>query len=95
MLPAITKRTLLFAAIWVILTGAAPDALLFGMPTVAAAVWLSLRLLPPVGALRLMRALAMLPGFLSGSLSGGLDVARRAFCLRPAWRPGGGAYPSL
>lgn len=95
MLPAITKRTLLFAAIWVILTGAAPDALLFGMPTVAAAVWLSLRLLPPVGALRLMRALAMLPGFLSGSLSGGLDVARRAFSLRPALRPGWVAYPTL
>jgi len=88
MLPAIAKRTVLFAAIWVILTGAAPDALAFGLPAVAGAVWLSLRLLPPVGALRLLRALSILPGFLSGSLSGGIDVARRAFSLRPSLRPG-------
>lgn len=94
MLPAILKRTLLFAAIWVILTGGTVDALAFGLPTIAASVWLSLRLLPQVGTLRLMRALAMLPGFLSGSLSGGVDVARRAFSLRPALRPGWVAYPT-
>jgi len=94
MLPAIAKRTALFTAIWVILTGAAPDALAFGLPTVAAAVWLSLRLLPPVGTLRLLRALAMLPGFLYGSLIGGIDVAKRAFSLRLALRPGWVTYPT-
>lgn len=94
MLPAIAKRTTLFAAIWIALTGAAIDALAFGLPTVAAAVWLSLRLLPPVGTLRLLRALAIVPGFLAGSLSGGIDVARRAFSLRLALRPGWVAYPT-
>lgn len=94
MLPAIIKRALLFTAIWVILTGGSVDALAFGLPTTVASVWLSLRLLPPVGALRLMRALAMVPGFLSGSFAGGIDVARRAFSLRPALRPGWVAYPT-
>lgn len=94
MLPAIAKRTALFAAIWVALTGAALDALAFGLPTVAAAVWLSLRLLPPVGTLRLLAAFAMVPGFLFGSLAGGLDVARRAFSLRPALQPGWVLHPT-
>lgn len=93
MLPAIAKRTVLFAVIWVALTGAATDALAFGLPAVAAAVWLSLCLLPPVGTVRLLRALAVLPGFLSGSFIGGIDVARRAFSLRPALQPGWVTYP--
>lgn len=94
MLPAIAKRSALFAAIWVILTGAATDALAFGLPTVAAAVWLSLRLLPPVGTIRLLRALTLVPGFLRGSLSGGIDVARRAFSPRPRLRPGWVLHPT-
>jgi len=94
MLPAIAKRTVLFAVLWVSLTGGAVDALAFGLPTVAASVWLSLRLLPPLGALRLLRALALVPGFLAGSLAGGLDVARRAFSPRPALRPGWVAFPT-
>lgn len=94
MLPAIAKRTALFAVIWITLAGAEPYALAFGLPAVAAAVWLSLRLLPPVGTLRLLQALLMLPGFLWGSLSGGIDVARRAFSLRPALRPGWVLHPT-
>lgn len=104
MLSAIVKRAILFSAIWVVLTGGAPDALAFGLPTLAAAVVISLRLLPPVGTLHLLRALAMVPGFLLGSLAGGLDVARRAFSprlvLRPGWvihrtRLGGGGRVAL
>ncbi|MCC5969496.1 MAG: Na+/H+ antiporter subunit E [Pararhodobacter sp.] len=94
MLPAILKRAGLFSAIWIMLTGAAPDALAFGAAAVAAAVWLSLRLLPPVGTVRLLRMLALVPGFLWGSLSGGLDVARRAFRPRPGLRPGWVTFPT-
>lgn len=94
MLPALAKRTMLFTAIWFALTGAAPDALVFGLPAIAAAVWLSLRLLPPVGPWRLLKVLALLPGFLAGSLAGGIDVARRAFSPRPALHPGWVRYPT-
>ena len=62
LLPALARRTMLLTAIWFALTGAAPDAPAFGLPAIAAAVWLSLRLLPPVGPWRLLKALALLPG---------------------------------
>jgi len=88
MLPAIMKRTALFSAVWLALTGGAVDALAFGLPAVAASVWLSLRLLPPVGALRLWRLALLVPGFLAGSLVGGIDVARRALSPRLTIRPG-------
>ena len=94
MVPALAKRTMLFTAIWLVLTGAAPDALAFGLPAIAAAVWLSLRLLPPVGPWRILKVLALLPGFLAGSLAGGIAVARRAFRLRPALHPGWVQYPT-
>lgn len=94
MLSAIVKRMVLFSAVWLALTGAALDALAFGVPAVAASVWLSLRLLPPVGALRLWRLALLLPGFLAGSLVGGLDVARRALRPRLNIRPGWVLHPS-
>lgn len=91
---AIVKRLILFSAVWLALTGAAFDALAFGVPAVAASVWLSLRLLPPVGALRLWRMVLLVPGFLTGSLVGGLDVARRALRPRLNMRPGWVLHPS-
>lgn len=88
MLSAIVKRAILFAVVWLALTGAAPDALAFGLPAVAVSVWLSLQLLPPVGAMRLVRLVLLVPGFVAGSLGGGLDVARRALSPRLVLRPG-------
>lgn len=80
------RRLVLFAAIWIILTGG--EALLLGAPAVSAACWFSFRLLPPVRPLRLSRVIAMGPGFLRRSLLGGLDVARRALTPRMPLNPG-------
>ncbi|KPQ06269.1 MAG: multicomponent Na+:H+ antiporter subunit MnhE [Rhodobacteraceae bacterium HLUCCA12] len=88
MLAAIVRRTALFATIWIVLSENSAESVAFGLPAVAGAVWMSLRLQSPAHGLRLWRAAALLPGFLAGSLAGGLDVARRAFSLRPVLRPG-------
>lgn len=86
----VVKRFVLFAGLWLVLTGNDPGAWLVGLLATAAAVVVSLRLLPP-GArrLRLGVAVALLPGFAVESLRGGIDVARRAFHPRvpvePAW----------
>ena len=82
------KRGLLFAALWLVLTGAERDGLVLGLAVVPAAAWLSLHLLPYGGALRLWRLAALLPGFLAQSLIGGVDVARRAFDPRLPLAPG-------
>lgn len=86
---AVLHRAVLFSAIWLALTGAAADALPLGAAVVAGAVWLSLRLLPATHPLNLWQLARHLPRFLAGSLSGGVDVARRAFSadmrLNPGW----------
>ena len=86
---AAARRLLLFSALWLILTGG--EAWLLGAVVVPAACWLSFRLLPPVRPLRLLRVVAMAPGFLRLSLLGGIDVARRALDprlpLNPGWVP--------
>jgi len=89
-LTAILHRTALFSALWLALAGAAPDGVAAGVPTVAAAVWLSLRLVPARRPLALWRLALHLPRFAWGSLVGGIDVSRRALSpsmpLRPGWR---------
>lgn len=101
-----TKRFAIFAVLWLVLTGAARDGLAFGLPTVLAATWLSLRLLPPGDrGVSLLALLPLLPGFLARTVLGGVDVAWRALDPRlpicPAWYvhrtrlPAGGARVAL
>jgi len=82
-------RAALFGVGWLALTGAEPDALVPGLVVTIAAVWLSLRLLPARSPLVVWRLALHLPRFVAGSVSGGLDVARRAFSpslpLNPGW----------
>ncbi|WP_162300801.1 Na+/H+ antiporter subunit E [Alkalilacustris brevis] len=85
----VLKRGALLAAVWLVLAGAGGDALLVGLLVVPVATWISLRLLPASGGVRLYRMLLFLPGFLWRSLLGGVDVAWRVFHpalpIRPGW----------
>ncbi|MCC5987821.1 MAG: Na+/H+ antiporter subunit E [Pararhodobacter sp.] len=92
---SLLKRGIFLALVWLALTGEGglaaalePEALAFGLPSVMAALWLSLRLSPPLRPWRIWRALRLLPGFVAGSVAGGIDVARRALQRRPAVRSG-------
>lgn len=86
---AVIHRAVLFGAGWLVLTQAEPGALLPGAAVVAFAVWLSLRLLPARHPLAVWRMASHFPRFVAGSVSGGIDVARRAFSpslpLKPGW----------
>lgn len=86
---AIAHRSALLGTIWLALTEADPAALLPAALLVPAAVWLSLRLLPARRPLALWRLARHLPRFVAGSLTGGIDVARRALSpsmpLDPGW----------
>lgn len=84
----ILSRTVLLAAVWLILTGATREALVLGVAVVPCAVWLSLHLLPAGPSLHLLRLLALLPGFVRHSVMGGFDVAWRAFHPRLPINPG-------
>ncbi|MEX1147224.1 MAG: Na+/H+ antiporter subunit E [Sphingomonadales bacterium] len=88
-LKAIFHRALLFGGAWLALTGAAPDALAPGAVVTGTAVWLSLRLLPAHHSFVLWRLAIHFPHFVVRSISGGFDVARRAFSptmpLKPGW----------
>ena len=58
------------------------------------AVWLSLRLLPATHPLVMWRLARHLPRFVAGSVSGGIDVAKRAFSPRLRLNPGWVEIPS-
>jgi multicomponent Na+:H+ antiporter subunit E len=101
-----TKRFLLFAGLWLVLTGAALDGLGFGLAAALAATWLSLVLMPPASReVSLLSLLPLVPGFVDRSIRGGFDVAWRALHPRlpihPAWYvhetglPPGGARVAL
>ncbi|MCC5996648.1 MAG: Na+/H+ antiporter subunit E [Oceanicaulis sp.] len=84
------KRAALFALVWLVLSGGSAAGLGAALFAVPAAAVVSLILLPPgPRRLRLMRVLALLPGFLLRSVSGGVDVAWRALHpglpVRPGW----------
>lgn len=79
----------MFALLWIVLTGAATEALAYGAVAAFAAAVLSLKLYPPdrpgVGA---WPVVMFLPRFLVQSVVGGLDVARRALDPRLPVAPG-------
>ena len=100
------ERFVLFAVLWIVLTGLYPGGLYFALPAVAAATWASLLTLPPRDRRgSVLAALRLAIGFLWQSVLGGIDVARRAFDprmpLAPGWRlvrtrlPEGGARVAL
>jgi multicomponent Na+:H+ antiporter subunit E len=88
------RRFILLLGGWLVVTSGDPGALPVGVLTAAAAVAISLRLLPPGPRMvRLGAVAALLPHFLVDSLRGGIDVARRAFHPRVPVRPGWIDYP--
>lgn len=91
---AIFWRGILFAGLWLALSAGEPASWPVGVLAVAAAVALSLRLLPPsVHTLRAGQALRLLLAFVRGSWAGGLDVARRALDPRLPLHPGWVRHP--
>ncbi|HET7880623.1 MAG TPA: Na+/H+ antiporter subunit E [Acetobacteraceae bacterium] len=86
----------MFLAFWLILAGVKTADLPAAAAAVAAAVWASLRLMPP-GVLRLSPVgIARVAGrFPMEALVAGIDVARRALAPRLPLRPGFVSCPSL
>jgi len=87
-------RTAVLGSLWWAVTGAAPPGWGLGgvvaVASVAGAVVLSVRLVPPADRRVRMRAVPAFAGFFAyRSLAGGLDVARRALLpsgrIRPAF----------
>lgn len=81
--PATARRVLLrvtlFAAFWFCLNGTELKSWVVGVPTVLAAAWISIRLLPSASYRVCLPAAASFTGyFFRESLRGGWDVARRA-----------------
>jgi len=75
---SIVLRTGLFLLIWWFLTDGAASSWWFGIPAVMLAVITSTALLPPVH-LVWHECIKFIPFFLTRSLTGGMDVAWRAF----------------
>ena len=91
----VLARAAAYFALWIVIDQSAkPANLAVGLLATVAATWASLKLLPPdTGRVRLGTLLALLPRFLWQSLSGGVDVARRAFSPRMPLAPGFVDYP--
>jgi len=88
-LPAAVARGAVFFGLWLVLTGAEPFGLPFGLIATLCATHVSLRLLPP-GANRIapsgLPRLALI--MLRQSFGAGWDVALRAFAFPPRLAPG-------
>ena len=86
---AVSARAAVFLAFWLILAGVNPADLPAASAAVVAAVWASLRLMPP-GTLHVSLAgtVRLAAGFPLGALVAGIDVARRALAPRLSLRPG-------
>lgn len=96
---AALRRTLGFALVWFAFAGApaagtAAGDVAAGVLAIAAAVVLSLRLLPPVSTPSLPGTLRFAVRFLVQSLRAGLDVARRAFDPSLPLQPGFVEHPT-
>lgn len=79
----VAKRMLLFGGLWLVLTGFEIGALPHGAVLTGLATWMSCWLLPPGPRLRIgLRSVLLLPAFLVRAMTGGFDVARRAFAPR-------------
>jgi multicomponent Na+:H+ antiporter subunit E len=88
------KRYVFILVVWLILTANDPSAWIVGLLVSTGVTLLSLRLLPPTPReVRPVAVLALLPGFLWGSLRGGVDVARRALDPRLPLKRGWVHYP--
>lgn len=81
-------RGMVFGVVWVALSGASSDTLVYGIVAVIAATALSLGLMPPgqpqpkLWFARSWGTIVLAAWFLQQSLRGGLDVARRALTRR-------------
>ena len=88
-LPAALARGSAFLGLWLVLTGAEPLGLPFGLIATLCATYASLRLLPPVPGTIAPSALPRLAlTMLRQSFSAGWDVALRAFATPPRLAPG-------
>ena len=88
-LPAALARGSAFLGLWLVLTGAEPLGLPFGLIATLCATYASLRLLPPVHGTIAPSALPRLAlTMLRQSFSAGWDVALRAFATPPRLAPG-------
>ncbi|MEM7012179.1 MAG: Na+/H+ antiporter subunit E [Verrucomicrobiota bacterium] len=77
-LRSFTWRAILFALIWLSLTGSDYASWIIGAPCVLGAAWLSVVIANPSGWEWSLRGwLRLVPFFLKGSIAGGWDVARR------------------
>lgn len=89
--PGITtiKRAIVLTAVWLVLAGTTFEAIAVGVVLAPLALALSLKLLPAGTPVRLWPIVRLVPHFVIQSLSGGIDVARRAFAPRvpldPDW----------
>ena len=88
-LPTALARGALFFGLWLVLTGAEPFGLPFGLLAGFCATHASMRILPPGPGRIVLRALPRLAlTMLRQSFSGGWDVALRAFARPPRLAPG-------
>lgn len=82
-------RAIFFFGLWLVLAGADPAGLPFGLLAAAAATWASLRLSPPAAhGLRPLAAVHVAWRTLVEAVAGGIDVARRVFDPRLPLQPG-------
>ena len=87
-LPALLARIVLFALLWVVLTGGPTESWLLGLPAVLTAAWVSgkARRLPSA-RLSIWGSARFTCFFLKASLISGFDVVRRAFHPRLQLHP--------
>lgn len=88
MIRAMLQRSLLFALLWWVLVEGRPDSWGLGLLAICAALWASLRQLPPGSRrLSLTGLLGYLAFFVSNSVRGGAQVAWMALRGRQALQP--------
>jgi multicomponent Na+:H+ antiporter subunit E len=90
---AAALRGLSFLGLWLVLAGADPWGLAFGLFAAAVATRASLALLPPAMHMRPFALARLALRVVSQSVLAGADVARRAFDPRLPLRPGLIALP--